>query len=487
MGGVGKTQLAVEFAHRYGRFFHGVHWLDAAQPDALGTEIAACGLKMGLQPWPDTLPEQLNATLHAWQTGGPRLVIFDNLEDVPAAREWLAALSGGPLRLLLTARRSNWPHDLGLAALPLDVFTPQESRDFLRAAGVAGSAGDLESLAKRLGHLPLALELAARYLRAHRRLNVTAYLGKLDHVLTDPAMQNWRADLGNPTGHDLDLLATFAVSWEQLRNGLARRLFLLAGYCAPNAPLPFTLLQEAAELETGVCDEALGRLEGLGLLRAGETETGPAIHPLLAEYARALPTAPAFLPALADVLARQASAANKRVDQTGELAVFTPLLPHLRPVAGAAEGAGLTDAAALWNELGYHLHTLADYAGARAAFERALAIDEATFGPDHPKIAIRVNNLGSVLQDLGDLTGARAAYERSLAIWRAAYGEEHPRVATAHNNLGGVLYVLGDLTGARTAYERALAIFERFLPPEHPHIRSARESLARVKREVSDL
>ena len=78
----------------------------------------------------------------------------------------------------------------------------------------------------------------------------------------------------------------------------------------------------------------------------------------------------------------------------------------------------------------------------RQAYKRALAIDEAVYGPDHPTVAIRVNNLGSVLQDLGDSAGARAAFERALAIWTNAYGEDHPRVATAHNNLGSVLKAL---------------------------------------------
>jgi hypothetical protein len=46
MGGIGKTQLAIAFAHRYGRFFHGVHWINAAQPEGIESEIAQCGQKM---------------------------------------------------------------------------------------------------------------------------------------------------------------------------------------------------------------------------------------------------------------------------------------------------------------------------------------------------------------------------------------------------------------------------------------------------------
>ena len=76
-----------------------------------------------------------------------------------------------------------------------------------------------------------------------------------------------------------------------------------------------------------------------------------------------------------------------------------------------------------------------DLAGARAAFERALTIDEATFGPDHWKVAIRINNLGLVLRDQGDLTGARAAFERALAIWERVLGPDHPNTRKARANL----------------------------------------------------
>ena len=101
----------------------------------------------------------------------------------------------------------------------------------------------------------------------------------------------------------------------------------------------------------------------------------------------------------------------------------------MRSVAEKAEIAQIEKAGELWNSLGYYIRDLADYAGAKAAFERAIKIDEAAFGPDHPNVAIRVNNLGSVLKDLGDHAGPKAAYERALKIDEAAFGPDHPNVA----------------------------------------------------------
>ena len=102
--------------------------------------------------------------------------------------------------------------------------------------------------------------------------------------------------------------------------------------------------------------------------------------------------------------------------------------------------------------------------------------------PSIPVWRFGSTTLGTVLKALGDLAGARAAYERALAIDEAAYGTEHPSVAIRVNNLGGVLQDLGDLAGARAAYERALAINEKFLPPDHPHNQITRTSLAALNR-----
>jgi tetratricopeptide (TPR) repeat protein len=89
-----------------------------------------------------------------------------------------------------------------------------------------------------------------------------------------------------------------------------------------------------------------------------------------------------------------------------------------------------------------------------------------------------------VLQDLGDYAGAKAAYERALAIWEVELGPDHPQVATGTNNLGGVLLALGDYAGAKAAYERALAIFEEELPADHPNILTVRGNIEVLEEEI---
>ncbi len=87
-----------------------------------------------------------------------------------------------------------------------------------------------------------------------------------------------------------------------------------------------------------------------------------------------------------------------------------------------------------------------------------------------------------MLQAQGDLAGARAAYERALRIDEASFGPDHPNVAIRVWNLGALMKAEGDRAGARSMYERALATFERFLGPDHPNTRGVRGSLERLGR-----
>ncbi|MEJ5241093.1 MAG: TIR domain-containing protein, partial [Anaerolineales bacterium] len=422
MGGVGKTQLAVEFAYRYGHLFKGVHWLDLSRLEALDEQIAICGEKMALQPWPKERPEQVTLTLRAWQTDGPRLLILDNFESLKDAVQVLARFHSLNLRLLIISRRSDWPAALGVQVLPLEVFTPAESRKFLKKKYLKNraSTAELDRLAERLGRLPLALELAGRYLALHPRLTVPQYLTRLEQTFEHDSMRGFRADLPNPTQHDPDLLATFALSWEQVQSEAAQQVFLAAGYCAPNTPIPPEIFEKTAELDETACDEGIQTLIGLGLL--GEKS---AIHPLLAEFARRLDVGQAMLKKLAAALAEIANMRNARVDQTGNYALYAPLLPHVRAVAKWAERAGIKEAGKLWNSLGRYIHALADYHGAQVALEHARQLFEQGTRAD-PTDAAVWQAWALMESRLGNIERARQLFEQGTradptdaAVWQA--------------------------------------------------------------------
>ena len=166
--------------------------------------------------------------------------------------------------------------------------------------------------------------------------------------------------------------------------------------------------------------------------------------------------------------------------EKGDLAGAKGCFERAMKIDEAAYGAEHPAVARDVNNIGNVLKALGDLAGAKGCLERALRIDEAAYGAEHPEVARDVNNLGSVLQALGDLEGAKGCFERALRIDEAAYGAEHPDVARDVNNLGSVLQALGDLAGAKGCFERALRIFVKFLGEEHPKTRLVRGNLEGV-------
>ena len=94
--------------------------------------------------------------------------------------------------------------------------------------------------------------------------------------------------------------------------------------------------------------------------------------------------------------------------------------------------------------------------GGRAADRRALAIDEKSYGPEHPNVARDLNNLAQLLQTTNRLAKAEPLYRRALAIAEKSYGPEHPDVAIGLNNLARLLQATNRLAEAEPLMRRAL-------------------------------
>ena len=135
LGGIGKTQLATEFVHRYGQYFlGGVFWLSFADASAIPGEVALCGDRDGLDLYPEagSLPveDQVRLVRAAWHSPLPRLLVFDNCEDEALLEQWRPAYGG--CRVLLTSRRAQWDPTLVTHTVPLGVLQREESVALLR-------------------------------------------------------------------------------------------------------------------------------------------------------------------------------------------------------------------------------------------------------------------------------------------------------------------------------------------------------------------
>ena len=502
LGGIGKTQLASAFVHRYGQYFAGgVFWIGFAEPESIPAEIASAGL----QGRPADLPpdfadrsveEQVRLMASLWRSDLPCLLVFDNCEDPKLLKTWCSPT--GHSRVLLTTRCDRWDPALGVTRLPLETLPRAESIALMRKYRPNLAAGDphLDRIADMLGDLPLALQMAGNFLHTYTDERIGTPEGYLEQLQRGDLLDHisLSKDEQSPTtGHDLHVARTFAISYERLDpqddlDSTALALLARAACFAPGEPIPRNLLQgsmgalvEGAGADLCMAD-AIHRLENLGLIEWGSE--GLRLHRLLAAYvARKNEPNEAARTAVEENVLDEA----RHLNLEGFPAPLLAWQPHLRHVADEAERCGSDFAGGLLNELGVHLWKTGDYPGARQRFERALEIDETALGPEHPNVAVCLNNLGTLLQELGDLGGARKHLERALEIGEIDLGPDHPAVATRLSNLGIVLQELGDLEGARKHQERALEIDETALGPEHPYVANCLSNLGMVLKDLGDL
>jgi tetratricopeptide (TPR) repeat protein len=496
MGGIGKTQLAVEFCYRYGKFFHGIHWINARDGN-LEAEIAACGYEMGLPNFPQTTPEQVVATLQTWKTQPLRLIVLDNLEDPTLLANWFPRLNG--LHLLVTARRQQYPPDLGIELRQLGILPRTDSLALLRKLSpklIQTSDSELDPLAERLGDLPLALDLAGRYLTARPSLNIDEYLkqlGKQGNALNHTSLKNWAKD-ASPTAHETNLVATFLLSWKQLGNNkidkLAKKFFVAAGFLAPSIPIletiflllsmPLEKKKKRVEIDQlkEYTSDAILRIQQLGLLTENLV-----IHPLLAEFARSLTPDKTILSDLAGKMA----ALSIWAVESDIPAAFAPLRHHVEILFTFSEQNELSETAQLINCLGYYHNTVAEYSAALIAYNRALELWEKKFGKEHHLIAVAYNNLGYTYHTIGDFQNAKQMFELAKDIDERIYGENHPNTGIRYNNLGSALADLGELSSARLLLEKALESDEKHYGEEHRNVSRDANSLGMILKQLGDL
>ncbi|MGD2113789.1 MAG: toll/interleukin-1 receptor domain-containing protein [Acidobacteriota bacterium] len=516
LGGVGKTQLALEYVYRHAAEYDTVWWVRAEDSETLTRDLAALAAELGLADPARPDPQAEVAAVRRWlETHGGWLLVFDNAEDPAGLEPYLPRGRTGPV--LITSRRSDWD---GVAApFPVDVLPLEEAAAFLLERTAPDSAPNSESnsrpeskqgsrtverpegddlaaarsLAEALGCLPLALEQAGAFIREDGALTLAGY---------EELFRNRRRELlarGAPRAHrEEPVETTWDLSFERLEEEApeAGDLLRLLSFFAPE-DLPLGLIPEHPELlPEPLATAAADRLRWHDVLAAArrlsllEIEAGVAgIHRLVQAVLRdRLGAEEERLWAGAAVRLLNAGYGYERND----LATWEPalrLLPHVAAATGAAEGVGVASEATarLLNDAGLQLLDRGVLDRARDHLERALAIGEAVYGPEHPNVATLASNLAMILQACGDLAGAEKLSRTALAIHEAIHGSQHPHVATGANNLGLILKARGDLAGAEELTRRALAIDEAFYGPEHPNVAIRASNLATLLRDHGDL
>ncbi|XVU24197.1 tetratricopeptide repeat protein [Actinoplanes sp. CA-054009] len=550
MGGVGKTQLAAQFA----RDLAGsgeldlLVWVTADSPDLIVSGYAEAARALGLAGG-DVDPQTAALRFTGWleHTGQRWLIVLDNLDTPADATGWWPPPNPAGRTVVTTRSRDAVLHTDHRTLLDVGLFTEAEAVTYLgHALGTTDDPDQIAAVAADLGYLPLAVAQAAAFIR-DRQITCATYRQRL-------ADQRERlADLSPatlPDEHRTTVAATWALSIDAADTtpprGLARPVLDIAALLDPNG-IPtavftsqpvLTYLHTGPASDTGERDvdeqdvdeqdvtDALHTVHRLNLITHDPHGGRVRVHALIQRATRDQ-LDPEQLAALARVAADALVSIWPGVERDQEAAQIlranaialryttTDLL--LTPAAhvvlyAAANSLGNTglvtgavtafeqlftdclrvlgpdrrDTLAARSNLARWRGEAGDAAGAVTAFEQLLTDYLRVLGPDHPDTLTARSHLARWRGTAGDAAGAVTASEQLLTDYLRVLGPGHPNTLTARSNLAYWRGQAGDAAGAVTAFEQLLTDRLRVLGPDHPNTLTTRSHLARWRGEAGD-
>ena len=531
MGGVGKTQIAAEIAHRGRRAgrYDLVGWVRAETVVTLIQDLAALASTLGIPA--SAGQEQLAAAVLRELARRDRwLLVYDNAPAGDAVRDWLPAGEG---HVLITSRSRGWG---GLArGVAVTQFATSEAVAYLDQR-TDGTTEQHAELAQTLGYLPLALAQAASYMD-RTGLSVAGYL----RLYRDRQGAGQLLASGQPD-YPGSVATTWLIHFEQLQAQApaALQLLQMCAFCHPDdidlsllaSGLPTSqskltrLLTDAAEAPA-LWEAAVGALVAQGLATRLNDER-IRLHRLISDVTRYHlqttehahtrwathvlnvlngltpedPSEPQSWPLMARLTPHLLTAADHAppIEACGDAllnagqyldrrAEYHPAHQALRKALAVMEhvhGRDSAETARTLGSLGIVQHALDDLSSAYASQQRALTIYQSVAESDDD-IARTSDNLGIVQREMGELQAAHASFVRAIAIKERIYGLDDVGLARTLNNFGLLQDQSGDSAAALTTFRRALAIKERALGRDHLEIAPTLGNLGTVQQEMGDL
>ena len=536
LGGIGKTQLAIEYAYHYSRDYQAILWLRADTPELLFSDMAALAQVLDLpEQYTQDQRHLLEAVRHWLNLHSGWLLILDNLEDLALVKE-IYPLSGSGYVLITT--RSQATGTLA-QTIELEQMTLEEGIHFLlrRAKRISSQThvGEIEdslltsasAIVQEMDGLPLAIDQAGAYLE-ETGCNLTDYLALYrcqQSALLDLRGQ-WSID------HPLSVLATLSLVIEQVEQyaPAAAEVLRLCAFLHPDSIPEEMLAGGALELaptlqmvvsDPFMLDTACSVLRRYSLVRRNPGIKTLSVHRLVQAVLKEKMDEH-MQRKWAEQVVRMV---NRTFPDVGEISQWPQcerIFPHVQVCLGLIErwqmqfpevGGLLTQTGRYLMERGQYkqaevllvqardisIHRAGEfdlsmaesldalgellfhqgkYEQVEPLFQQALKMREQLWGSEHPLVASSLNNLATLYSHYGNYTQAEPLHQRALAIRERALGSEHPLVALSLSHLAWLYYAQRRYDQAEPLHQRALAIRERALGSEHPHVALSLSQLA---------
>lgn len=489
LGGVGKSQLVNEYVHRHRSELDLIWWIPAENESQILTSLTKLAQRLDL----DVSPEANNAVpavQEALSTGKlpyPRwLLVFDNAESVEDVRSYFP--TGGAGKILVTSRNPGWAR--AAQALEVDVFTREESREFLTARNPELAAADADRLADALGDLPLAVEQAAAW-RSETGMSVAEYLELLDdkrlELLSTPSSPDYPTSVAAAWNISLDELAQV--------NPFALQLLQICSYLSPE-PISRQLFSGAAvvSISEGI-GSALGDAFQLGraiqdikrfsLAKLDKTAGTLQIHRLVQRVVRAR-----MDDEQRDLVRRVAHAllanANPGKPDWGDSwERYQALLPHI--LASRVVESRDPEVQALAFDTVKFLYYWGDHKGCIDYAQDLYEQRQRLFGDKSQETLEVAKYLGYLRWLMGDFKPAMDLFERAYRLYVESLGAEDTATLDAMRMVGLAYQANGEFRKAKETLEQGYQICERVLGPNHKVTLQTAVSLGVALRLFGDL
>ncbi|MEV0034724.1 FxSxx-COOH system tetratricopeptide repeat protein [Streptomyces sp. NPDC050804] len=530
LGGIGKTQVALEYVHRFMADYDLVWWISSEQTADVVAGLAELAVRLGAQGGEDMAAASQEA-VDLLRRGVPSsrwLLVFDNADDPEQIQRFFPP--GGPGHVLVTSRNQSWSQYGD--ALPVDVFLREESVEHLQRRAPGLSTEDADKVATAVGDLPLAVEQAAAWI-AETATPVAEYLDQLAQQAPSVLALN------QPAGYPEPVAATWNISIERLkdRSPAAVRLLQLCAFFAPE-PISANLLYSKEMIEalkpydvslqeTLVLGRVIREIGRFALAKVDQVGNSIQVHRLVQAIIRAQLSEEEqrdARDAVHRILAGARPDGDEPIDNPATWERFATIWPHLatseaslcrRPETRRlmidrvrylwkrgdllAAFALADELRATWREtlgsddpqylyLRFHLSNIfrsqGRYVEARELDEETLTRQRRVLGPTHPHTYMTTSGLAMDLGTLGEYAKALDLAKEAHEGFSGIFHESHPRTLAAANNRALNLRMVGRYAQAR---EMDQDVFDRrteVLGPDHPYTLSSATSLARDLREI---
>jgi tetratricopeptide (TPR) repeat protein len=455
LGGVGKTQLALEYAYRHQADYRLVWWIPADDEFSVVRSLVSLARRLGLQSRVDAT-ENVELALEALRTDpqfGRWLLVFDNAEDPDVIRNYLPSGSGD---VLITSRSHLWEAEM--SAIEVSVFSPDESTQLLTERWKGVSEDGALRLADELGHLPLALVQAAAF-HTQTAMPLEQYLGELRENLSKVMAE------GNAPGYKASVAAMVRLGYDKLaeRSPAAAQLLTVLTFISSHE-IAISMLSRAKQarvpepLDEVLRDDlqlrrAVGDLGRFALAHIDSDRDFISVHRLVRELIRG-----AFDPQERERYTETAhsvlAAANPGEPDRA------PNWPHLAQIAphiGPSDIIYTADAGArqvVIDQIRY-LYDIGQNEASRSLGREAVDAWRGSLGADDVMTLVAARHLANAMRAVGAYDEARELDRDTLELMRASdkLGPDHPHTLAAAQNFAADLRLQG-------AFEQALALDE---------------------------